>query len=204
MTQLLLSAALVATTACQRTSNAELQDFDIEIYRPQYAVGFEIVGAEGLQSTILRVHNPWQGAEDVIEQLFISRNGEPAPKGFVGQVIEGDAERIICMSSSYVAMLDAIDEVERVVGVSGINFISNEYVQQNRDKVRDVGYDSEANYELIVALDPDIVLLYGVTGTSTIENKLRELGPTRPCISFPRSRKTRRFRREDSRSCSER
>ena len=176
MAQLLLSAALVATTACQRTSNAELQDFDIEIYRPQYAVGFEIVGAEGLQSTILRVHNPWQGAEDIIEQLFISRNGEPAPKGFVGQVIEGDAERIICMSSSYVAMLDAIDEVERVVGVSGINFISNEYIQQNRDKVRDVGYDSEANYELIVALDPDIVLLYGVTGTSTIENKLRELG----------------------------
>lgn len=176
LAQLLLSAALVATTACQRTSNAELQDFDIEIYRPQYAVGFEIVGAEGLQSTILRVHNPWQGAEDIIEQLFISRNGEPAPKGFVGQVIEGDAERIICMSSSYVAMLDAIDEVKRVVGVSGINFISNEYIQQNRDKVRDVGYDSEANYELIVALDPDIVLLYGVTGTSTIENKLRELG----------------------------
>ena len=78
------------------------------------------------------------------------------------------------MSSSHVAMFDAISEIERVVGVSGKYFISTEYVSAN-ESVLDVGYDSEANYELIVALDPDIVLLYGITGASTIENKLREL-----------------------------
>ncbi|MBQ5617878.1 MAG: ABC transporter substrate-binding protein, partial [Alistipes sp.] len=94
--------------------------------------------------------------------------------GFEGQVINGDIERVICMSSSHVAMFDAISEVERVVGVSGKYFISNEYVSAN-ESVLDVGYDSEANYELIVALDPDIVLLYGITGASSIENKLREL-----------------------------
>lgn len=175
--QLLLAVVTFATTtACQVSSSTSMQDFDVEVYTPQYAIGFEIVGAQDMQSTILRVHNPWQGAEDVVTQLFLARNGETAPEGFEGEIIEGDAARIVCMSSSYVAMLDAIGEVERVVGVSGINFISNEYVQANRDKVRDVGYDSEANYELMVALDPDIVLLYGVTGTSTIENKLRELG----------------------------
>ena len=173
---LLLSILFAAATACQGGSGVKMQDFDVEVYTPEYALGFEIVGAKGMQSTILRVHNPWQGAEDVVEELFLSRNGEPAPAGFHGQVIEGEAKRIVCMSSTYVAMLDAVGEVERAVGVSGINFISNEYVQANRDKVHDVGYDSEANYELIVALDPDVVLLYGVTGTSTIESKLRELG----------------------------
>lgn len=152
-----------------------MQDFTIEVYKPQYASGFEIVGTPNGESTILRIHNPWQGAEDVTTQLFISRNNEPAPADFQGEVIRGDIERVICMSSTHVAMLDAIDEVERVVGVSGINFISNDYVRANKDKVLDVGYDSEANYELIVALDPDIVLLYGVTGASSIENKLSEL-----------------------------
>ena len=41
-----------------------LDDYDQEIYRPRYASGFEIVGAEGRQSTILKVFNPWQGAEN--------------------------------------------------------------------------------------------------------------------------------------------
>lgn len=173
---LLLAITLAVATACHDGGGIKMQDFDVEVYSPEYAVGFEIVGAKDMQSTILRVHNPWQGAEEVVEELLIARNGEPIPEGFEGQVIEGEAKRIICMSSTYVAMLDAMGEQERVVGVSGINFISNEYVQANRDKVRDVGHDSEANYELIVALDPDVVLLYGVTGTSTIESKLRELG----------------------------
>ena len=164
----------LAATACHQKGNVTLQDFTLELYKPQYASGFEIIGAEGRESSILRIHNPWQGAENITTNLFIARNGEPTPEGFDGQVIDGNIERVICMSSSHVAMFDAIEEVERVVGVSGKYFISNEYVCAN-DNVLDVGYDSEANYELIVALDPDIVLLYGITGASSIENKLREL-----------------------------
>lgn len=173
LTRILLILTLAAT-ACHQKGNVTLQDFTLELYKPQYASGFEIIGAEGRESSILRIHNPWQGAEDITTNLFIARNGEPTPAGFEGQVIDGDIERVICMSSSHVAMFDAIEEVERVVGVSGKYFISNEYVCAN-DSVLDVGYDSEANYELIVALDPDIVLLYGITGASSIENKLREL-----------------------------
>ena len=151
-------------------------DFDVEIYSPNYATGFAIVGAEGWQSSILEINNPWQGAEDVVTRLFIAREGELPPGGFDGQVIEGNANRVICMSSSHVAMLDFVGKVESVVGVSGIDFISNEYVASHRDKVFDVGPDSDANFELVVALDPDIVLLYGVTGACAMENKLRELG----------------------------
>ena len=162
--------------SCTERRTANLQEFNVEIYTPDYAQGFKIIGAQGRQSTILQIENPWQGAEMVAHQLFIARGGEQAPAGFEGEVIEGDAERIICMSSSHVAIFDAIGEVERVVGVSGMNYITNDYVRSNRDIIGDVGQDSDANFELIVALDPDIILLYGITGASSIEGKLRELG----------------------------
>ena len=171
-----LAITLMLTSSCARRNVADMQEFNVDIYSPHYAQGFKVIGAENRQSTILQIHNPWQGAEDVTSQLFIARDDEQAPAGFEGQIIEGDAKRIICMSSSHVAILDAIGEVERVVGVSGINFISNEYVLAHRDSIGDVGQDSDANFELIVALDPDIILLYGITGASSIENKLRELG----------------------------
>lgn len=172
----LLYTLLLHCVACHENRTANMMDFDVEIYSPSYATGFAIVGAEGWQSSILEINNPWQGAEDVVTRLFIARDGELPPDGFDGQVIEGNASRVICMSSSHVAMLDFVGRVESVVGVSGIDFISNEYVASHRDKVFDVGPDSDANFELVVALDPDIVLLYGVTGACAMENKLRELG----------------------------
>ncbi len=153
-----------------------LDDFSVPVYEPVHALGFEILGSEEYRSTILKTHASWQGAEGASgTMLFISRDGEKAPAGFSGQTVQAGAERIVCMSSTHIAMLDELGAVDRVVGVSGIDFVSNSYVSANRDRIGDVGFDSGADYELIVALDPDLVLLYGVQGASVLESKLREL-----------------------------
>ncbi|MDE5829453.1 MAG: ABC transporter substrate-binding protein, partial [Duncaniella sp.] len=133
-------------------------------------------GADGYKSSIITVTNPWQGADSITTQLFIARGGESAPEGFTGQVLEGDASRIVAMSSTHIAMLDAIGEAGRVVGVSGIDYISNPVIAANRDSIGDVGYEGNINYELLISLDPDLVLLYGVNGASSMEGKLNELG----------------------------
>lgn len=166
---------LLVISSCGESSSS-VDNFNIPVYTPEYSQGFSIWGAEGMESTVLRVNNPWQGSEAVSKDLFISRNGEKAPAGFKGEVIDAPAERVVCMSSTYVAMLDVIGKVSSVVGVSGIHFITNEYVKENRDKIGDVGYDGNINFEVLVALDPDIVLIYGVNGSSLMETKLKELG----------------------------
>lgn len=151
---ILLSAILAAATACHHRSAASLGDFDISLYAPAYSSGFEIFGAEGMKSTILKTYAPWQGAEGEETQLFIARNGEQAPADFPGQVLDGDARRIVCMSSTYIAMLDALGEPQRVVGVSGIDYISNPYVASHKEQIGDVGYDGNMNYERLLSLSP--------------------------------------------------
>ena len=37
---------------------SELESFNVEVYSPEYAQGFSILGAEGMESTIVRVTNP--------------------------------------------------------------------------------------------------------------------------------------------------
>ncbi len=164
--------------ACAGEPARSLEEFSTVVYEPSYATGFDLRGAEGAASTLLTVRNPWQGAEGVEKRLFIAREGERAPEGFEGQVIEGSAERVVCMSSTYVAMIDALDCTERVVGVSGIDFIYNTRVREaaSEGRVHDVGHDSDINFELLLTLQPDLVLLYGVSGENGVANaKLDEL-----------------------------
>lgn len=169
---LLLSLAF---TGCHNKSS-KLNDFNQSVYVPEYAKGFDIKGADGKESVLITVTNPWQGADSVTTWLYIARNGEEVPEGYTGQVLEGEAKHIVAMSSTHIAMLDAIGEVGRITGVSGLDYISNSDIQARRDSIGDVGYEGNINYELMLSLDPDLVLLYGVNGANSMESKLKELG----------------------------
>lgn len=129
--------------------------------------------------TLLTIRNPWQGARGVEQQVLILRGDATAPAGFEGTVVRAPLRRVVCLSSSFVAMFDALGEIARVKGVSGIDYLSNAYVAEHRacGEVRDVGPDTNLDYELLAAMRPDAVLLYGVTGANSVaEAKLAELG----------------------------
>ena len=172
--QILIIFLLVSILDSCRESPCDISEYSIRIYSPVYADGFKILGAEGMKSTIISMSRPWQGAENEDRMLFIRRGGESVPEGFSGQVISGDAQRIVCMSSSYVAMLDAFSCADAVVGVSGLKYIFCDGIDKGR--IVDVGYDENVDYELLVASAPDLVLLYGVYAESPLEKKLSQLG----------------------------
>lgn len=65
-----LLAALAAACGSQ---TADLKDFTQTLYVPLHASGFKIVGAEGRQSTLLKVFNPWQDAENTETMLDDAR-----------------------------------------------------------------------------------------------------------------------------------
>lgn len=165
---------LLLLTGCVIRNQMSLEAFHQDVYTPQYASGFKILGAENFSSTLIEISNPWQGAKDVKMSYFICRNGEQAPAGFNGPVIPAGVKQIVCMSSSYIAMLDALGEVDRIAGVSGIDYIANPYILAHKDSIKDMG--AEMNYELLVGLKPDVVLLYGIGDAQTaVTDKLNEL-----------------------------
>ena len=166
-------------SGCGSSATRSAADFTIEVYTPEYASGFDIRGRDKDAATLVTVRNPWQGAGNVEQHLLILREGAKAPAGLDAQVVKAPVRHVVCMSSSHVAMFDALGEVRRISGVSGIDYISNTYVNEHRycGEVRDVGYDTNLNFELLASMRPDLVLLYGVTGENTVvTGKLRELG----------------------------
>lgn len=166
---------IILLAACHKNS-ADVEDFSESLYTPQYASGFEINGKPNSSSTLLSVSSSWQGADSIPSLLFIARDGEEAPDSFNGQILKDEAKRIVTMSSTHIALLDALGATDRIVGVSGMDYITNPDIRKRRHQIADVGYEGNVDYEALIAADPDLVLLYGVTGASTMEGKLRELG----------------------------
>ena len=157
------------------TDSGEIRDFVFSntAYTPSYASGF-VIDADDAGNTLLRVSRPWQG-DAVEEQTLAIFADSVAVEGYRGQYIVGSARRVVCMSTSHIAMLDALGLAKSVVGVSGKQYVMNEQIASNAT-VADVGYDSNLDYEKLLLLRPDVVLLYGVSSeNSSVTLKLREL-----------------------------
>ena len=147
------------------------------LYTPHSAKGFEIVATEGA-STVVRILTPWPAAKGVVKEIFISREGESAPEGFGGQVITSSPERVVCLSSSHLAYIDALGAIESVVAVSGGQYVTNHEIVEGLadERIREIGYDANINYELLASLQPDVVFIYGTTGENgAMSQKLEEL-----------------------------
>lgn len=171
---LIAAISLFAFSNC-KSAGPDLSAYNVDVYAPGEALGFKINKTEEGRSSLITFSNPWQGASDETFHLLVLRDGEEAPENFEGAVIDGEAKRIVCMSSTQVAMLEALGASDRIIGVSGLDFIQSPDVVNRRSQIVDVGYDTNIDFERLVMADPDLVMLYGVNGPNMIESKLREL-----------------------------
>ena len=137
--------------SCTEGAGSSKVSFDHSVYAPSYALGYEILGDDASNS-LIRVSRPWQG-DAVVEQSLAIFSDKASAEGYDGQYIVGRAERVVCMSTSHIAMIELLGRSESIVGVSGKQYIMSEAIAGN-PKVKDVGYDSSLDYEALVVLRP--------------------------------------------------
>ena len=161
MAQIVLFIVSTLFISCE--NSAALRQTE-PIYSPRYAEGFSIERDKTSGEVLLCVKNPWQGAENIRYYYPIDTLSP--------------TKRIITMSSSHAAMLDAVGCSDRIVGLSGCRFVYNPDLCKKiaEGRIGEVGYDSNFDFEKIRSLRADAVLLYGVAGEAKmITNKLDEL-----------------------------
>jgi iron complex transport system substrate-binding protein len=143
-----------------------------------FAERISIENAGGV--TTVTIINPWQGAENINLTYHLVRRGRDIPDGFDSStVIFVPVKKIICMSTTHIAMISALREENSVSGVSGTGFIFSESLNKNVAKglVEDVGYEANLNKELILKISPDLIMMYGIGSESAgYVGKIKELG----------------------------
>jgi iron complex transport system substrate-binding protein len=115
--------------------------------------------------TLLTVSNPWQGAENVVYRYALCPKGKEIPTEYSKYtVIDTPVERVICLSTTHVAMLSALGKESSIKALSSAAFVSDTIIRKAIDagQVVDIGYDQGLNYEKIISLKPDVIFAYGV------------------------------------------
>lgn len=83
-------------------------------------------------------------------------------------------EKIICLSTTHLPFLKALDKQECIVGISSPGQVYSDIIKKNNPV--DVGYEPNLDFEAIIALQPDLVLAYSIQGESASHiRKLQQL-----------------------------
>lgn len=130
--------------------------------------------------TVITIINPWQGAKDISQKYYLVRkDSRISLRTDPSRIIYVPVEKIICMSMTHLPMIKALNEGHTVVAVSGTGFVYDPYLTQRvRDGiVIDVGFEAGLNNELILKINPDLVMMYGIGSESAgYTSKIQELG----------------------------
>lgn len=143
-----------------------------------YAGGFQIQQEEDFD--LVTVVDPWQNSRDNQFKFILTEEGQKLPDSLSGlQVLHPPLQRIICMSTSHLAFLEALGRAGTVVGASGTSFIYSPFYRKavEQGRISELGYESSLDYERILKLRPDLVILYGVEGqVMGVREKLQQMG----------------------------
>lgn len=146
----------------------------------------EVLSAERLSIekrdgyTLIKIYNPWQGQHNVVMEYALVRAGSDIPAGIDStKVIFIPVRKVVCMSVTHAAMMEAIGCEDFICGISGKNLVWSPVIRNRieKNKIPDVGYDTGINTELILKLSPDLLIMYGIGSESAgYVNKLRDAG----------------------------
>lgn len=118
----------------------------------------------------ISVINPWQGAKNVELKYKLSKKLDD-------NSIKIPVKKVICMSTSHIAFINTLNSNDKIIGVSGGEYIFNDILRDKyiNHEIYEVGYDQNINFEKIIKYKPDVIFAYGVESDIYLK-KLSELG----------------------------
>lgn len=164
-----------AKAACVKTYEPDRDYFPNKI-QIKYAKGFAVEYHKNYK--LITILKPWSNAKETFSYVLV-QCGTPTPKGYKPeQVITVPIDRIAVTSTTHLAQLQSLNQLDRIVGFSDPALIygddiKTQFAQRN---VVTIGTGSSINVEQLIALKPDVISIYGLGDVSDSQPKLREAG----------------------------
>ena len=144
--------------------------------RVQYAKGFSIYKHNGF--SIVKITNPWPNATKAYTYILKEKNGIVPDSLKQNPVIAIPLKKIIVTSTTHIPSLEMLGVENTLVGFPNLDYISSEKTRARIDarKIRELGSNQNLNTEVILDLQPDLIVGFGIDNNNPTLDNLQKNG----------------------------
>ncbi|MFD1095719.1 ABC transporter substrate-binding protein [Salegentibacter chungangensis] len=147
-----------------------------ESVKIEYAKGFSIENFEDY--SILKVNSPWPEAKEAFTYLLVRKNVK-LPAGLeYDEKIEVPVKELVVTSTTHIPALEALNEEKALTGFPGLDYISSEKTRKliNSGEVKELGKNENINTEVLIDLQPDVVVGFAIDGNNKSFQTIKKTG----------------------------
>ncbi len=157
----------------QKNASAVAASFGNQVH---YAKDFSIYKYDGY--SVVKVNNPWPKADKDYTYILREKNGivPDSLKNF--ETIAVPVRRIIVTSTTHIPSLEMLGVENTLSGFPGLDYISSDKVRKRiaEGKIRELGSNQSLNTEVVIDLQPDVIVGYGIDNNNPTLDNLKKAG----------------------------
>ncbi|WP_405606193.1 ABC transporter substrate-binding protein [Polaribacter sp. Asnod1-A03] len=141
----------------------------------KYAKGFDIIDENGTKKLIIK--SAYQNSDEVFEYIIKKKNNSKIEE-FDKSMISTPIEKIVVTSTTHIPMVELLNEETSIIGFPHAKYISSEKTRQLIDngKIKEIGKESSLNTEILLDLQPELVVGYSVSSADKSLTTIKKAG----------------------------
>jgi iron complex transport system substrate-binding protein len=161
---------LIVLISCKDESKPSFSNIeDFKQLDLKYAEGFSVINYKLYK--VLTILKPWPNADREYNYCIISKDNMAKmifPKNQFDGFIIDSIEKIATTSTTHIPALELLEVEQTLVGFPGTDYISSEKTRKRIDSgdIRELGKNEGINTEVLLELNPDVVIGFGVDGVN--------------------------------------
>jgi iron complex transport system substrate-binding protein len=143
----------------------------------KYAKGFDIITDNGIKKLIIKA--AYQNSNTFFEyEIRTKTSNATKVKNFEKEVIEVPIQKIVVTSTTHIPMVELLNEETAIVGFPFSKYVSSEKTRVLIDegKIREIGKENSLNTEILLDLQPELVVGYSVSSADKSLTTIKKAG----------------------------
>lgn len=167
---------LLSLIGCKKNDSVSKNKMENSKNSIQYSKGLEIYKHQGF--SILKITNPWPDAKENFTYILQEKNGiiPDSLKQFT--VIQIPIKSIVVTSTTHIPALELLGVENTLIGFPNTDYISSVKTRKLIDigKVREVGVNENLNTEVLIDMQPDLIVSFGLNDSNPTLDNLQKSG----------------------------
>ena len=175
-----LSILLLLFTCKSDPKNQLQENLEGTALNLKYAKGFSITDYETYK--ILEIKQPWPESQKSYRYALLNKNYDSnfwnTEQLRFDNTFQLPIRRIVVTSTTHIPALEILEVEKTLVGFPGTDFISSEIIREQiaKGNVKELGKNEGLNTEIVLELNPDLVVGFGIDGGNRSLNILQKSG----------------------------